>query len=98
MQLCSICHSQVNDLETICPNCKSDLREFSQNFANLNLLKANPRVNRIRFVVAEDACPACQGYEGSYDKDKVPLIPINGCSHPLGCRCTYKPVLDEIYP
>ena len=98
MQLCSICHTQVNDLETICPNCQADLTEFSQNVVNLYQLKVNPRVSGVRVVVAEDACPACQRFEGSYEKDKVPFLPIQGCSHPLTCRCTYKPVLDEIYP
>jgi hypothetical protein len=98
VQSCSVCLTQVNDLETTCPNCTADLTEFSQNEVNLKILKSNPRVSRIRLVVAEDACPACQEYEGSYDKDTIPLVPIKGCSHPLGCRCTYKPVLDEIYP
>jgi hypothetical protein len=25
-------------------------------------------------------------------------LPVEGCSHALGCRCFYQPVLDEIYP
>ena len=27
-----------------------------------------------------------------------PTLPVEGCSHGLGCRCYYEPVLTEIYP
>ena len=98
VQLCSVCHTQANDLETICPNCQADLSVLSQRAVDLKKLQDNPRVLRIGLVVNQDACPACQAFEGSYEKDKVPTLPIQGCSHPLSCRCTYKPFLDEIYP
>jgi hypothetical protein len=28
----------------------------------------------------------------------VPRLPIEECSHPLGCRSYYLPYLDEIFP
>jgi hypothetical protein len=28
----------------------------------------------------------------------VPQLPIEGCSHPKGCRCHYEPVLDLFGP
>mgnify|MGYP002682627757 CR=1 FL=1 len=66
--------------------------------AALKRLQANPRVTKIRVVVANDCCPVCQSNEGVYDKDKVPPLPTPGCSHHNGCRCTYEPILDQIYP
>ncbi|MCJ7513709.1 MAG: hypothetical protein MUO23_12150 [Anaerolineales bacterium] len=61
-------------------------------------LQANPRVYRIRLVVHEDACPACCIAEGELAKSEVPVVPIHGCSHGLGCRCFYEPALSEIFP
>lgn len=64
----------------------------------LERMKANPRVKYIVIVVPEDACPACQNLTGTYPKDQVPRLPIEECSHPLGCRSFYLPYLDEIFP
>ena len=66
--------------------------------AALARLKSNPRVLRIRLIVPDDACPACQQLEGDYDKDRVAELPTLSCSHPLGCRSFYEPLLSEIYP
>jgi hypothetical protein len=52
----------------------------------------------VNLAVQADACPACQEMQGTYPKDKVPKLPIEGCSHENGCRCFYQPLLDEIYP
>ena len=64
----------------------------------LERLLANPRVKYIVLAVAADACPACQMLAGTYLKDHVPLLPVELCSHPLGCRAYYLPYLDEIFP
>ncbi|HEY4666348.1 MAG TPA: hypothetical protein VIH26_03485 [Anaerolineales bacterium] len=61
-------------------------------------LRDNPRVSRIRVIVAHDACPACRQQEGEYEKAIVARLPATGCSHPLGCRCFYEPTLTELYP
>jgi hypothetical protein len=61
-------------------------------------MRDNPRVSRIRVIVAHDACPACRVQEGEYEKATVPGLPTAGCSHPLRCRCFYEPALTEIYP
>ncbi len=58
----------------------------------------NPRIKYIVIVAPEDACPACQNLTGTYPKDQVPRLPIEACSHPLGCRSYYLPYIDEIYP
>lgn len=65
---------------------------------SLARMQSNTRVKYIVVVVPEDACPACQNITGTYPKDQVPRLPIEKCSHPLGCRSYYMPYLDEIFP
>jgi hypothetical protein len=98
MQTCSVCHAQSPDTAVECINCKNDLRELSTTAVALKSFKANPRIEAILVSVEDDACPACQQLQGSYAKDRVPALPAEGCSHALGCRCFYQPVLTEIYP
>ena len=64
----------------------------------LKRLQANPRVKYIALAVPADACPVCQGLAGTYPKDEAPALPVDLCSHPLGCRAYYIPALDEIFP
>lgn len=66
--------------------------------ATLERLRNNPRVSKIRLIVAHDACPACRELEGEYAREQVPSLPNSGCSHPLKCRCFYEPALTEIFP
>ena len=65
---------------------------------SLKRLQANPRVKYIVIAAPEDACPICQQLSGTYAKDQVPHLPVEACSHPLGCRSYYMPFLDDIYP
>lgn len=65
---------------------------------SLERMRANSRIKYIVVVVPEDACPACQNLTGTYPKDQVPRLPIEKCSHNLGCRSYYLPYLDEIFP
>ncbi len=98
MQTCSRCQTQAPDTELFCPTCGADLREYSTTVIALKKMQANPRVSMIRLAVAADACPTCRRMHGTYPKDQVPLLPVEGCSNGLGCRCFYEPVLTEIYP
>ena len=98
MQTCSKCHTQMLDSATKCINCDAELNDWSTTSVALKRLQANPRVSYVRVSVAHDCCPACRDIEGAYAKDAVPNLPIEGCSHSLGCRCFYQPVLEEIYP
>jgi hypothetical protein len=66
--------------------------------AALKKFRANERVSNVRLIVSGDCCPACTAHEGTYDKNEAPLLPIEGCSHPTGCRCFYEPMLTVIYP
>jgi hypothetical protein len=78
--------------------CGADLREYSTTMVALKKMLSNPRVLNISLIVAADACPACRAVAGTYPKDSVPRLPIEGCSNGLGCRCFYEPMLTEIYP
>lgn len=98
MQTCSICQTQSPDTATVCKGCKANLRESSVTAIALKRLQSNRRVHNIRLVVAHDCCPACHEAEGTFPKDQAPALPVEGCSHPLGCRCFYEPMLNEIYP
>jgi len=98
VQICSKCHASSPDSSQSCSQCGADLREWSQTAVSLKRFQENPRVIYVRISVSDDCCPACRQAEGAYAKDSVPSLPIEGCSHQLGCRCFYQPVLDEIYP
>ena len=64
----------------------------------LKRMQANPRISKIVVIVPADACPACQEVFGTYPKDEVPRLPMDACTHPLGCRSYYQPFIDELYP
>ncbi len=98
MQTCSVCHVQSPDSAVNCQGCGVILSEWSETAVALKRLQENPRVLYVRISVSGDCCPACRQAEGAYIKEQAPLLPIRGCSHGLGCRCYYQPVLDEVYP
>ena len=98
MRTCTLCNKQSPDHASHCTHCGADLAEHSIRAVVLAEMQSNPRVSRIRVIVAADACPACCELEGEYPKDQVPKLPAEGCSHLRGCRCFYEPFLTEIYP
>lgn len=98
MQTCTVCNAQSPDTATRCARCDSDLSRFSATAVALERFRSNPRVRMIRIMAMQDACPACQEVSGTYPKESAPTLPVEGCSHGLGCRCFYQPFLDEIYP
>jgi len=75
-----------------------ELSQYSVTAVSLKKLVENPRVNAIHLATSDDACPACQAIQGTYAKNEAPILPVEGCSHPQGCRCFYQPLLEEIYP
>jgi hypothetical protein len=75
-----------------------NIEENSPQLEALAKIEANPRVSKIRIIVAADACPACREQEGEYEKGEVPELPTRGCSHRLGCRCFYTPKLEIVFP
>ena len=81
------------------PRDRSEINwETSHSAQSLERLKANPRVKYIVIAAPSDACPVCQELAGTYPKDQVPRLPVESCSHPLGCRASYMPYLDDIFP
>jgi len=98
VQTCSRCHTGSPDTAARCVQCGAELSRLSESAVARARLQANPRVQRIRLVVHEDACPACRAAEGESAKSETPVVPIPGCSHALGCRCFYEPALSEIFP
>ncbi|HEX7395144.1 MAG TPA: hypothetical protein VF313_09490 [Anaerolineaceae bacterium] len=98
MQTCSKCSTQSPDAASICTTCGSDLHDFSTTAAALKKFQTNTRVDNVRLVVPGTACPACLAMEGTYPKNSVPPLPVEGCSEPNGCQCFYEPMLNEIYP
>jgi len=98
MQTCGVCKAQSPDGAKTCPRCGADLSKDSVIARALARMQANKRVTMIRISVAADACPACKAAQGAHSRQAVPRLPIEGCSHALGCRCYYEPVLAELYP
>lgn len=66
--------------------------------AALKRMQENPRISKVVVTVPADACPACRDVYGTYEKDAVPALPMELCTHPLGCRSYYQPFIDELYP
>ena len=77
---------------------KTKLNETYPPNKALKKFQVNERVKNVRLIVAGDCCPVCAAMEGTYDKHDAPLLPVEGCSHPKGCRCFYEPMLTTIYP
>jgi hypothetical protein len=78
-------------------NTPVETETYPPNIA-LRKFQTNPRVRDVRLMVAADCCPVCAAHERTYAKEEAPMLPIEGCSHPNGCRCFYEPMLTEIYP
>ena len=72
--------------------------ESSNAVQALKRLQTNPRVKYIVLAVPSDACPVCQKLAGTYPKGQVPPLPVDVCSHPLGCQAYYIPYLEDIFP
>lgn len=98
MQICSKCHTHSPDSATHCSNCQAELSQFSEAAVTLQRIQDNPRIAYVRIAVSRDCCPACREAQGAYAKETAPKLPIEGCSHGMGCRCFYQPVFEEIYP
>lgn len=92
--------NKPSNQETIFQPTDRSTEEWENSTAaqSLKRLQANPRVLYIVVAAPEDACPACQNLTGTYAKDEVPQLPVDCCSHPLGCRAYYLPYLNDIYP
>jgi len=75
----------------------TDEERRTQQKAALERIRAG-LATRVRILVAPDACPVCRAFEGAYDFEDVPELPLEGCSRPGGCNAVYAPVLDLYGP
>ncbi|HSM58270.1 MAG TPA: hypothetical protein VK879_19105 [Candidatus Sulfomarinibacteraceae bacterium] len=73
-------------------------KEAKEHRATLERIIENGVATRVRILANHDSCPVCKALEGAYDFEDAPALPHEGCSHPLGCRCHYAPVLDRFGP
>lgn len=73
-------------------------RQAEEHRAALQRIIDGGIATKVRILASPDSCPVCRAVEGAYEFDEVPALPIDGCSHPLGCRCHYEPVLDRFGP
>ena len=78
-------------------NENTDAKRRAEQRAALERIR-NGLATKVRILVAGDACPVCRAYEGAYDFDDVPELPLEGCSRPDGCNAVYAPVLDLYGP
>lgn len=76
---------------------KTDAERREEQRAALDRIRKG-LATRVRILVAPDACPVCRAFEGAYEFDDVPELPLEGCSRVGGCNAVYAPVLDRFGP
>lgn len=76
---------------------KTDAERREEQRAALDRIRKG-LATRVRILVAPDACPVCRAFEGAYEFDDVPKLPLEGCSRVGGCNAVYAPVLDRFGP
>jgi hypothetical protein len=73
-------------------------KKREEHAAALKRIRDGGIATKARILANHDSCPVCNAMEGAYEFDEVPELPLEGCSHPQGCRCYYAPVLDRFGP
>jgi hypothetical protein len=96
VRTCGKCGRQSQDHILACPKCGANLLTESTVAQALAKLRADERITEVRILADRNCCPTCREHARSYLKDQTPVLPIEGCSHALGCRCVYEPVLDVV--
>lgn len=76
---------------------KTDAERRADQKAALERIR-NGLATKVRIMVAPDCCPVCKMFEGAYEFDEVPELPLEGCSRIGGCNAVYEPVLDRYGP
>jgi hypothetical protein len=57
-------------------------------------MKAGGAIQGVRVITATESCSTCLALADKvYDPDDAPLIPIDDCVTPGGCRCAYGAVM-----
>ena len=51
-------------------------------------------IKMVELLGSDDSCPACKKLAGKrFSIDKIPELPYEKCTHPMGCRCEALPVI-----
>jgi len=100
MRECAICHTKSEDHTVVCPGCGADLKIDSVTARTLREIMESPRAAAVYVVAPSHACPACRRSQGTFYKtsDRIPELPVEGCSCPHGCTCRYEPLVVEVGP
>lgn len=83
MRICSLCMTSASNAVQVGANYGADIARQSAAATVMSRLRGNTRISRIRLIVYEDTCPACEANEGDFDMMSVPDLPGLGCSHSL---------------
>jgi hypothetical protein len=69
------------------------MTERTPQIATFQELDLNGTIDGVSLVAADaNACPACLAVTDiAYLPSGIPLLPIDGCTAPGGCRCRYEP-------
>ena len=58
-------------------------------------IRAHGAIQGVRIITASNSCGNCRALARTiYEPDQVPMIPIQQCTNPNGCRCAYSPVMS----
>ena len=58
-------------------------------------IKSGGSIRGVRIIGGPDCCSASQAVAADiYHPDSAPSLPLEGCTHPTGCRCAYRPVMS----
>jgi hypothetical protein len=50
-------------------------------------------ITHVEIMCNDDSCRKCKAAAGEYLLKEAPLLPIRGCTHEDGCRCSYYPIV-----
>ena len=60
-------------------------------------MKRNPFIKYVEILTASDTCDECKVLaKKQFKLDRAPELPYEKCTHHMGCRCVYIPIVDGI--
>jgi hypothetical protein len=90
---CPLCRTPNPEHALYCTACRRPLENHYRH-ARVTFTHDydNALINGVFLMRRTDSCPACQSLQGkTFLPWKLPRIPVVGCTHPDGCRCSYMP-------
>ncbi len=65
---------------------------YAQHRATLERYRSEG-LKHVEILPAPDSCEACRKLAGEYELNKAPELPHEHCTHKMGCRCCFLPVV-----